>query len=118
MADSGEKGAVGAPIDAGTAPGRSAVNGEHYGALQRLRRPRETADDGEVRRRSSGEVGSSTWCTGIQTSSTRRLLTSRRCYGAAPRNPGGGDGVVPHGGAAQVSGSVGTLGFGDGGSRG
>jgi hypothetical protein len=60
----------------------------------------ERRNGGEARRRNSGEVGSSTRCTGNPTSRTRRpphqeTPTSRRSFKAAPRKPGGGDGAVP-----------------------
>jgi hypothetical protein len=83
----------GAPKVAGAAPGRSAANDEHNGALWRPRRSRETAGDGEARRRRSGEVEPATRCTSVQTKSTSALLTSTRGSRSASRrrkNDGGG----------------------------
>jgi hypothetical protein len=81
----------GAPDAAGTAPRRRARTREDDGELQGRRGQLDAVGGGRTRRWRSGEVEPATWCTGIQKNSTRRFLTSRRTYRAAPKRPEGGE---------------------------
>jgi hypothetical protein len=92
----------GAPNATGTAPGRSAANGEHNGALQRQRRPRETAGDGEARRRSSGEDGGALRNGKSRTKHTNEFLTFTHDSRSATRRRDNGGRAKPSGGRSRV----------------